>query len=41
MNIAMKTLIGRLNDTSRLAATRAAAICVGLGQDEVDLEHRS
>ncbi|HEU5436673.1 MAG TPA: type VI secretion system ATPase TssH [Telluria sp.] len=35
----LKTLIGKLNDTSRTAATRAAAICVGLGQFEVDLEH--
>ena len=39
MSINLKTLIGKLNDTSRIAATRAAAICVGLGQFEVDLEH--
>ncbi|MES2116704.1 MAG: Clp protease N-terminal domain-containing protein, partial [Pseudomonadota bacterium] len=39
MGINLKTLIGKLNDTTRQAATRAAAICVGLGQYEVDLEH--
>ncbi|MGX9783000.1 type VI secretion system ATPase TssH [Janthinobacterium lividum] len=39
MSINLKTLISKLNDTSRTAATRAAGICVGLGQYEVDLEH--
>ncbi|MES2153138.1 MAG: type VI secretion system ATPase TssH [Pseudomonadota bacterium] len=39
MDINLKTLIGKLNDTTRTAATRAAGICVGLGQYEVDLEH--
>ncbi|MEC5164096.1 MULTISPECIES: type VI secretion system ATPase TssH [unclassified Janthinobacterium] len=39
MSINLKTLISKLNDTSRVAATRAASICVGLGQYEVDLEH--
>jgi type VI secretion system protein VasG len=39
MSINLKTLIGKLNDTSRTAATRAAGICVALGQFEVDLEH--
>ncbi len=39
MSINLKTLISKLNDTSRTAATRAASICVGLGQYEVDLEH--
>ncbi|CDG83183.1 type VI secretion system ATPase TssH [Janthinobacterium agaricidamnosum] len=39
MSINLKTLISKLNDTSRIAATRAASICVGLGQYEVDLEH--
>jgi type VI secretion system protein VasG len=39
MSINLKTLIGKLNDTSRTAATRAASICVALGQFEVDLEH--
>ncbi|MBA5639488.1 type VI secretion system ATPase TssH [Duganella sp. LX20W] len=39
MGINLKTLIGKLNDTTRQAATRAAAICVGLGQYEVDVEH--
>jgi type VI secretion system protein VasG len=39
MSINLKTLIGKLNDTTRLAATRAASICVGLGQYEVDIEH--
>jgi type VI secretion system protein VasG len=35
----LKTLIAKFNDTARTAATRAAAICVGLGQYEVDIEH--
>jgi type VI secretion system protein VasG len=35
----LKTLIAKLNETTRLAATRAASICVGLGQYEVDVEH--
>jgi type VI secretion system protein VasG len=35
----MKTLISKLNDTSRIAATRTVVICVGLGQYGVDLEH--
>ena len=35
----LKTLISKLNDTARTAATRAASICVGLGQYEVDVEH--
>lgn len=39
MSINLKTLIAKLNDTSRLAATRAASICMGLGQYEVDIEH--
>ncbi|MFC5547622.1 type VI secretion system ATPase TssH [Massilia aerilata] len=39
MDINLKTLIGKLNDTSRTAATRAAGICVGFGQYEVDIEH--
>jgi len=39
MDINLKTLIGKLNDASRMAATRAANICVGLGQYEVDIEH--
>ncbi|MGZ3184093.1 MAG: type VI secretion system ATPase TssH [Telluria sp.] len=39
MDINLKTLIAKLNDRSRAAATRAAAICVGLGQYEVDIEH--
>ena len=39
MDINLKTLIGKLNDATRLAATRAANICVGLGQYEVDIEH--
>ncbi|MGK5011041.1 type VI secretion system ATPase TssH [Janthinobacterium sp. MDB2-8] len=39
MSINLKSLISKLNDTSRTAATRAAGICVGLGQYEVDLEH--
>ena len=39
MDINLKTLIGKLNDTTRAAATRAASICVGLGQYEVEVEH--
>ncbi|MES2320305.1 MAG: Clp protease N-terminal domain-containing protein, partial [Pseudomonadota bacterium] len=39
MSINLKTLIGKLNETSRTATTRAASICVSLGQFEVDLEH--
>ncbi len=39
MDINLKTLIGKLNETTRMAATRAANICVGLGQYEVDVEH--
>ena len=39
MNPDLKTLIGKLNDTTRLAATRAAGICVALGQYEVEVEH--
>ncbi|MFC5512730.1 type VI secretion system ATPase TssH [Massilia jejuensis] len=39
MDINLKTLIGKLNDATRTAATRAAGICVGLGQYEVDIEH--
>jgi len=39
MDINLKTLISKLNDTTRAAATRAASICVGLGQYEVDVEH--
>jgi len=39
MDINLKTLIGKLNDTTRAAATRAASICVGLGHYEVEVEH--
>ncbi|MFC0254459.1 type VI secretion system ATPase TssH [Massilia consociata] len=39
MDINLKTLIGKLNDTTRAAATRAASICVGMGQYEVEVEH--
>jgi type VI secretion system protein VasG len=39
MDINLKTLIGKLDDVTRAAATRAAGICVGLGQYEVDIEH--
>jgi len=39
MSANLKTLIAKLNDSLRMAATRAASICVGLGQYEVDLEH--
>ncbi|WP_426114693.1 type VI secretion system ATPase TssH [Massilia sp. PWRC2] len=39
MDINLKTLIGKLDDSTRAAATRAAAICVGQGHFEVDIEH--
>ncbi|MCU6432933.1 type VI secretion system ATPase TssH [Undibacterium sp. Jales W-56] len=39
MSINLKTLISKLNETSRVAATRAASLCVGLGHYEVDIEH--
>ena len=39
MSTSLKTLISKLNDTARVAATRAANICVGQGQYEVDIEH--
>ncbi|MDB5958805.1 MAG: ClpV1 family ATPase [Massilia sp.] len=39
MDINLKTLIGKLGDSTRVAATRAAAICVGQGHYEVDIEH--
>jgi type VI secretion system protein VasG len=35
----LKTLISKLNDTTRNAASRAAAICVSHGHYEVDIEH--
>jgi type VI secretion system protein VasG len=39
MDINLKTLISKLNDTTRTAATRAASLCVGMGQYEVEIEH--
>ncbi|GJI91251.1 type VI secretion system ATPase TssH [Duganella hordei] len=39
MSTNLKTLIGKLNDTSRTAATRAASLCMSLGHYEVDIEH--
>ncbi|PJJ96063.1 type VI secretion system ATPase TssH [Lysobacteraceae bacterium NML03-0222] len=39
MTASLKTLIGKLNDTCRLAAERAAGICMSRGNYEVDLEH--
>jgi len=35
----LKTLIGKLNDTCRQAAERAASLCMARGNYEVDLEH--
>jgi len=35
----LKTLIGKLNDTCRRAAERAASLCLARGHYEVDLEH--
>jgi len=39
MSTHLKVLIGKLNDTCRQAAERAAAICMGRGHYEVDIEH--
>ncbi|MFA9218874.1 MAG: Clp protease N-terminal domain-containing protein, partial [Sphingomonadaceae bacterium] len=39
MSISLKTLIGKLNDSTRLAATRAASICISRGQYQVEIEH--
>lgn len=39
MSNSLKTLIGKLNETSRAAATRAASICMSMGHYEVDIEH--
>jgi type VI secretion system protein VasG len=39
MSINLKTLIGKLNETTRGAATRAANICMGMSHAEVDIEH--
>ena len=39
MSINLKTLIGKLDDACRAAATRAAGLCVAQGQYEVDIEH--
>ncbi len=35
----LKTLISKLNDSTRLAAERAASLCMGRGHYEVDIEH--
>lgn len=39
MTTNLKTLIGKLNETCRTAATRAATLCVERGHYEVDIEH--
>lgn len=39
MEFNLKTLVGKLNPACRQAFNRAAAICVGLGQFEVEVEH--
>lgn len=39
MSTSLKALIGKLDDTCRLAAERAASLCMGRGNYEVDLEH--
>jgi type VI secretion system protein VasG len=39
LSINLKTLIGKLDDSCRAAAMRAAGLCVSLGQYEVDIEH--
>jgi len=35
----LKTLISKLNDTTRRAAERAASLCMSRGHHEVDIEH--
>ena len=39
MTTTLKTLISKLNDTTRKAAERAANLCMARGNYEVDLEH--
>ncbi|QGZ66440.1 type VI secretion system ATPase TssH [Paraburkholderia acidisoli] len=39
MSTPLKTLIAKLDTTSRLAAERAASLCLSRGHYEVDLEH--
>ncbi|MCG2584199.1 type VI secretion system ATPase TssH [Massilia sp. TS11] len=39
MDLNLKTLVSKFNDTTRTAAARAANLCLGLGQFEVDVEH--
>jgi type VI secretion system protein VasG len=39
MSTHLKTLISKLNDTSRKAAERAANLCMAQGHYEVDIEH--
>jgi len=39
MSTSLKTLISKLNTTCRQAAERAASLCMGRGNYEVDLEH--
>ena len=39
MSINLKTLIGKLNDTCRQSAERAANLCLARGHYEVDVEH--
>jgi type VI secretion system protein VasG len=39
MSTSLKTLISKLNGTCRQAAERAASLCMGRGNYEVDLEH--
>jgi len=39
MSTPLKTLIAKLNTTCRLAAERAASVCLSRGHYEVDLEH--
>ena len=39
MSLSLKTLISKLNDTTRRAAEKAANACLSRGHHEVDLEH--
>lgn len=39
MSTHLKTLISKLNDTTRRAAERAASLCMSQGHFEVDIEH--
>src|SRR4051794_1834613 len=39
MNVNLKSLIGRLNDVTRVALDGAAALCLSLNHYDIELEH--